>query len=493
MANLGPALKPVGVDFFRPLVVLGLIAVFGLFILYAGGSTGVIALALPIALVALLWGVPLGVATVNGSRWPLILLTIVLIMFMDGSFRAKDCNDQSMDWQVLAKLFSWLAAGGVAVLNLPRVLPLLRQPHIALATAFVVLYPVSALWAADPFYALSSGVFHLFIFGFVLAMASHLGERGTITAVAIAMGVMVIPSLMISPFTPSFAGIGACSTGELDRVRGFTNHPVALASLSCKFIIVLLYMLERKWLPRAIGIGLVVATIVTILLTQSRMPPIALVGAVLLTFVIRQRIFGLATPFVALPLMLLTLVILALGIDQIITEDVLRMVSRSGRPEEILTLSGRSEIWAFVMRHVADAPILGHGQGAGPAILLTGFKGWALVHAHSMYLQTLLCFGLVGLALLIANLLVQYQLAIATRQTITLYVLTYMCLLGVTEVSIVFNLPDTNFMLWVVAVVFTLPWREQQTADAPAPASTPASTPAPAAQVPPAAASRAPA
>lgn len=451
---------------------MGLIGLYALIILAAGKFSGSIALAFPIGLVAIMWGVPLGISTVNGGRWPLILFLVFMMAFMDGSFRTRNCLDQSIDWQVMAKLGSWLAAGGIAALNLPRILPLLRQPHIALATAFVTLYPVSAIWAADPFYALSSGVFHLCVFGFALTVSTLLGERWAIIGLAIAAGALVLPSLAISPFTTSFAGVGACNTGELDRVRGFTSHPVALASLACKFAICVVYMMERRWMPRVWGIALLLAVAAIAVVTQSRVPPMALIVALTLSFVITRRIFGIASQFVLLPLTLLILAILLLGVDYIISEDVLKMVSRSGRPEEILTLSGRSEIWAFVLSYVKLQPILGYGQGAGPAILLTGFKGWALVHAHSMYFQALLCFGLVGLSLLIAVLVLQLQLAVASGQTFALNVVLYSCLLGVTEVSLVYNLPDSNFFFWCMAVALTLP--QAGKADGPEMAESPA-------------------
>ncbi|MEM1400655.1 MAG: O-antigen ligase family protein [Pseudomonadota bacterium] len=446
-----------GTDHFRFFVILGLIGLFGMLVLVGGSSSSAIGLVLPLAIVGLVWATPLAVNTINGERWSLIFFTVCLFLFSMGSFRARGWDDQSLDWQVLAKLFVWLAAGGIAAFNLPRILPLLRHPHIAILGFFVALIPLSTLWAVDKVYALSSGMFHLFLFAFALTLVERLGQRWAIIAMACGAGVLVIPSLLMSPFMTSFGGISDGSTGELDRVRGLTGHPVALAMISGIFAVCMVYIIERKWMPRLLGWALLAMAIATILVSQSRMPAMALLAAGGLTVLIRKQMFGFATPFIALPLILITLVMLAFGADLIITEDVLRMISRSGRPEEILSLSGRSEIWPFVMRHIAEAPILGHGQGAGPAILLTGFQGWSLIHAHNLFLQTALCLGLVGLAILVVGLMLQVQLAIVYQRTFPLLMVSFLCLLGVTEASFFTNLPDANFIAWSVAVAMTLP------------------------------------
>lgn len=458
---------PLSPDLYRPAVAIGLVGVYAMFIALAGQMDGALALAVPLAIVAVMWATPLGITVLNGERIPMVFFVCCLIAFMDGSFRARGWDDQSVDWQVLAKLGVWVAAGGIAVVNLPKILPYFRHPHIVVAAAFVALIPVSALWAVDPIYALSSGMFHIFIFSFALVLVSQLGERWAVLAVTIGMACLLLPSLAISPFTTSLGGISEGSTGELDRVRGLTGHPVALASLASKFVICLVYAIERRWVSRSVGYGLLAAAIVTIIITQSRMPALSMIAATTLTFLIRRQMFGIATPFVALPMILLTLAMLALGVDQIVSEDVLKMISRSGRPEEILTLSGRSEIWAFVMLHVADAPIIGHGQGAGPAILLTGFKDWSLVHAHSLYFQALLCLGIVGLVLLLGALLLQTQLAIVHQRTLPLYVVIYLTVYGVTETSFFNNLPDGNFLLWSLAVALTLPPKNESQEEQP--------------------------
>lgn len=444
-------------DYARPAIAFGLVAVYALAMVLAGGIGGVFGLAVPLAIVGLLWATPLGIAVVNGERGAMVFFTICLILFSIGSFRARGWNDQSLDWQVLLKLAVWVAAGGIALVNIRRILELLRHPHIALCAGFVALLPLSALWAADPLYALSSGMFHLFIMGFAFTLVSRCGERWALIAAAAGAATVVLPSLAISPFMTSLGEVSAGSTGELDRVRGLTGHPVALAMVASQLAICMIFLIERKWVPRLLGWAVLFMAVATVLITQSRMPALAMLAATLLTFLVRKRLFGFATPFVALPVIIVTLGILALGVDHVISEDVLRMVSRSGRPEEILTLSGRSEIWAFVLAHIAEAPVLGFGQGAGPAILLTGFKGWSLVHAHNLFLQVILCLGFAGLALLLLALVVQVQLAIVYQRTFPLLMTSYLCLLGLTEPVFVNNLPDPTFFMWSLSVALTLP------------------------------------
>ncbi|NKC22490.1 O-antigen ligase family protein [Ochrobactrum oryzae] len=72
------------------------------------------------------------------------------------------------------------------------------------------------------------------------------------------------------------------------------------------------------------------------------------------------------------------------------------------------TFTGRTEIWKFVLRQLADHPLAGYGYDAfwGTSRLVNGgydIETWAARagHAHNAYLNIAITTGSIGLALLI--------------------------------------------------------------------------------------------
>jgi O-antigen ligase len=69
------------------------------------------------------------------------------------------------------------------------------------------------------------------------------------------------------------------------------------------------------------------------------------------------------------------------------------------------TLSGRTTLWDELLEHVAERPLLGHGLGsfwtAEHVEEISRSQRWAVSHGHSIYVDQLLDFGAVGLALFV--------------------------------------------------------------------------------------------
>ena len=69
------------------------------------------------------------------------------------------------------------------------------------------------------------------------------------------------------------------------------------------------------------------------------------------------------------------------------------------------TLTGRTDVWAAVMRRVAERPVLGYGYGAfwtdrfGPALQVRREAGWDVPSAHNGWLDVLLQLGWTGVVM----------------------------------------------------------------------------------------------
>jgi O-antigen ligase len=84
-------------------------------------------------------------------------------------------------------------------------------------------------------------------------------------------------------------------------------------------------------------------------------------------------------------------------------------MGREQDTEEVASLTGRIPIWAEVVQDIAKRPLLGYGNGAfwTPQRVLeySYIHHWEFNHAHSVYFETLLNIGAIGLAVGIATIL----------------------------------------------------------------------------------------
>lgn len=433
---------------------------------------------LPLAAVAPLWILPLMAALARGERWAYVLALAVLIFVTDSSFRARDWQDKSLDWQVLLKGMVWLGCGLAGMLRLPRTGWMLSSPPVLFTLFFLTWLLASALWSPLPLYTVQSAVAFAWLFLFGLAAAQVLDETQLLKAVALGTGLVVLPSLALAPFAMGIAPPSPGSTGEADRLRGFTDHPIPMAEVSALFTFACAALIGRVrgGAARTGLVALVAAGIATVLLTQSRIPPLSMLAAAFAFAAYRRGGWLLMLPaltvFVALVLVLESLG----GFARVLPPGLLELVARSGESSEILTLSGRLVIWPYVLDRIAEAPLVGHGHATG-MVLFESFTRWKITHAHNLYLQALLYVGIVGFGLLLAALLCQFRVFLRRPSPVRDILVLFTLLKGVTEQSILSNMPSGSVALWMVTVgMAAMAWgkevrpsgRPARKADAPA-------------------------
>ena len=65
--------------------------------------------------------------------------------------------------------------------------------------------------------------------------------------------------------------------------------------------------------------------------------------------------------------------------------------SRSGDAEEIVTLTGRTDLWRFALGKLAESPVFGYGYGGSRFVIADHY--WTTHHAHNVVLNTMLGTG----------------------------------------------------------------------------------------------------
>ena len=417
--------------------------------------------AIPLAFAAVLWMIPVGLALVRGERWAYVVAMAGLIFLTDATFRSRSWADKSFDWQVLLKGMAWFGCGLAGTLRLGRTMERLTSPPVLFVLIFVVVLGVSTAWSPNPSYSFLSSMGFLCFLLFAVAAADVLDDRDILLGLAIGSGLVVLPSLAISPFAMGLSAVSPGSTGEVGRLRGITDHPIPLAESAALFIFACLALLGhvRGFGGRALLLLLAAAGIATALLTQSRLPVLAMAGAAAAWWAYRRGGALLMVPVLA---GFATVVLAAesvAGFSRLLPRDILESVSRSGSSKEILTLSGRLLIWPYVVEQIADAPWLGHGHAAGVS-LFRGFTPWKIAHAHNAYLQALLYVGILGSIPLLAALLSQLRAFVVRPSPVRDILLLNALILGMTETSMVANMPSQGVLTWMLAAAMAVKMRK---------------------------------
>lgn len=157
---------------------------------------------------------------------------------------------------------------------------------------------------------------------------------------------------------------------------------------------------------RLLWIGFSLAVVLLLIMTKSRTAIISLLIALiyfsLLVTYIKRGWLALAL----LTSMILVASCLIIGVE--ISGQALNDLISIGRIEsDTSTFSGRSFIWHDLLPNLWDRPIIGYGYGAFwslERIEQISYSVWIATDAHSIYLDTILSIGIVGLTLLLAIL-----------------------------------------------------------------------------------------
>ncbi|MEE9416353.1 MAG: O-antigen ligase family protein, partial [Acidimicrobiales bacterium] len=174
----------------------------------------------------------------------------------------------------------------------------------------------------------------------------------------------------------------------------------------------------------------------SLLISQSRTAAVALALAVVLALVRsgKGRI-----------LLLAGVVIVGIAASTVLTSSDLATGAwtRSGRIEEVTTLTGRTSVWKATVGRVIERPVVGFGAGSSPRTMSEEVQAgrivWPALHAHNAALQALLTTGLVGLGLLVAAVLAWF----ASERNRLLDPFVWLVILGTTTEALLNRAPST--------------------------------------------------
>ena len=287
----------------------------------------------------------------------------------------------------------------------------LRQPLLLL-----VLWVVGAsvLWSINPDQTLRRAVALTFTTLGGVILAARWRWAGIAEIMATALGLLAVASLFACLFVPSFGRMHELFPGAwrgLWLEKNALGNMMTIGFMACAAAAILEPRRARLWWPTA-GLCLVL-----VLASTSKTSLVScMLGAcgIALVWIMRRGPAGrvIGTYGAVMGLLLVGFVLL------VASNVVLAALGKDA------TLTGRTQIWAAVMRRIQERPWLGYGYGAvwddpspwSPLSWIIKQAGFRPGHSHNSWLQQWLDLGAAGLCAWAL-----YFIETCTRAVIALY------------------------------------------------------------------------
>lgn len=315
--------------------------------------------------------------------------------------------------------------------------------------ALVALAMASTIWSVDPDVTLRRSIALLFTTLFGIWLASAFSWRDFLRVIAASFAVLAIFSFLAGALVPGFGVMHEIHPGAWKGLwweKNTLGAMMAWALLS--FIAAGALDPGRAWMWRA----LIPLALLLVLLSTSKTALLAsLVGiAGPVAIALLRRDFG----FAALTMFAALFAVIALGFVLAIGPGVI--LEALGRDA---TLTGRTDIWAVLVRLIGEQPWTGFGYGAfwetesGPVHWVRLETAWDVPTAHNGWIETALALGLPGLALAIFFYLraIAHGFARLLWGRETYWALPFLAVWGLVSLS-ESNLLGQNSLIWVLLV-----------------------------------------
>lgn len=366
--------------------------------------------------IVVILGVVFGVVFLLLRPRTALTFSFFLVMLAETRFRRRDPNallSGDIDAQVAFELFLY----GVILLFILVNMNSGRLQHLKptfierILFGYVVLAIVSSFWAYDPRITAVRGMQLLILYTLCFSAVRVLGSQRVLQILA---GTVIFYVLLCSLMTVSLpwpsTPITSAPIRGIERFSWFSVHPILAASYTGTAVIFIMaeaLFAPGAWRRRIMGLPLwlyIIPLAIILLATRSRGALIAVVVATA-ALSVRKYVNPWIAGFVGYMIFALCTISLPLGlysaraVGGLLNEQhpLVAFVLRNQGAEEVLTVSGRTDLWHSVYDMFLNRPILGYGYSASRNLLLKVLP-WA-GNAHNALAETLLGLGVVGTAL----------------------------------------------------------------------------------------------
>lgn len=391
-------------------------------------------------------------AAAQRKKWATATLFSIVIIGLTLNFRNREPGDIGPDWQNGLKAFMWVALTGLGLIRWRELLTIVGQPVPALLLAHACIALASALWSPVPLYTAASAIGLFAYLSLAGLLAIDLDTNQTLKILLWSLFAFLILGVIGAIITPDLTWLSPSVEESSYRLQGFAGHPNNLGHYAGLFLVAVFVSFNRKLISRQVFVGLILFAAFILFETGSRTICVALL-LTLTAISLRQFRFGghlvLGTTAVA------TLVLGAIalgGAPELF--DIVKQFSRTGSDAELLTLTGRTDLWSIALERIAERPLFGWGFNGTEEMMTASvshsFYG-SSVNAHNMYLQVVMSLGFIGAIPMLAILgILMYRFIISPDWIRDAFIL--ICLINGMAEAEIFATPALSLLLtfWLV-------------------------------------------
>ena len=312
-----------------------------------------------------------------------------------------------------------------------------------------IMYVIGTIFS--PYFSYS--VPHLITFGCVTLFAptalAVLGSRQTINIIITSIVVTLLASWFLYLMMPEYGVMIEVTDASGDSVKrmGGTSHPNVLAGVSALLFVIMCYMWFERKMSFLVALPLMALCAATLLETGTRVALVSAVGAVLIVY------RGFWTEKKNLPLTALLVCTALLGAFVLATGAIelasAKSFTRSGDIDEITSVTGRADIWEYVIEKIGERPLCGYGPGSAKVLLE---EKDMLLHTHNVILSLGVVGGVVCAFCGLMMFLQQLSISFSGRYRLAALISLVIIMNSLTETPIFDYVPGAPTVLWLIAV-----------------------------------------
>lgn len=334
----------------------------------------------------------------------LTALTAALVFFTELTFRLRKFQvNIQLDWQVVLQLSVWGTAGLTGLLMGALTFAHFKKSSVVACGALLFFMTISTLYSPVKLATLSSAIGYLTFFAYALALGKHCTAREALIGVVCGLSLDVLSAPLLH-YAHMEGGAETVELTDAGRMHGLTVHAGELAGDAAVLALIAFVLGARSERPfwwRVLGF----AALVVMGLTTEKMAIVAFALSGALVWWRHEKIIAALTPIWEFAVAAVGLMIATVGLNYMIPNEILRLMSRHGTALDAGTFSGRTKIWSFCIDQWMHRPIAGWGWNSGRYVIFGVFHSWTILQTHSMYLNCLLYTGVFGFGALVVLIL----------------------------------------------------------------------------------------
>ena len=332
------------------------------------------------------------------KRSLIIVLLAAITFCLSMSFGMREAGDVGLTFQNGAKLILWVGLFIWGMVEWKSIMPLLFQPA-GYILSFLGLYAaLSALWSPVPLYTAASALGWLAYMALACLAIRYVELNAILASIFWALFAFIAVSFLLAFIIPDAVWLPPSDVENTFRFVGLTDHPNNFGHQAGLYLVFTAACLSRRLISVKSAFFHAAFGLAALGLSGDRTISIGLLAITCLVAVrysaIAQRFAFGAALFLGLAFMFYAA---GIGPD---FQSAMESISRTGQSSEIMTLTGRTDIWAVALEHILEKPIFGWGFNGTEHLMVSTaplrFFGNP-VNAHEMFLQMALSLGLVGL------------------------------------------------------------------------------------------------